>query len=210
MRVINAIDPATAQRIRDRIAGKPLRVEPAKPKRAQPVKCLVHTSYRLDAERGMHTLQLPIAFNRAEYNAGRTPQHMRARWVKEKREMVWFAMHAFMPTFARCIPEGISLRVAHIEFVRLGLLKLDDDNLVAAFKAVRDALCSFLVWGDQCDENIRQIGRADDILKQRGVTWTYRQQKCEANPRLYGVRLILHCAPRLDVQSPDSETSPTS
>lgn len=195
-RMLNAISPELAQRVRDRIAGKPLRVEAAKPKKADPVKCYVEQSYRVDSERGTHTLQLPIAFRSAEYNADRTPWHMKQRWVKEKREMVWLALHSFMPTFARCIPDGISLRVAHIEYVRIARSKLDDDNLVAAFKCTRDALCSFLVWGDQCDENIRKIGQADDILKKRGVTWSYRQQKCESNPRLYGVRIILHCAPR--------------
>lgn len=192
-RVLNALDAATAQRIRDAIAGKP-QLREAKPKKAEPVKCYVSQFHKFDPAKSTHTLQLPIAFRTAEYNAGRTPPQLRARWVKEKRELVWRVMHAHMPTFARCIPEGISLRVTHIEFVRIGLRALDDDNLVAAFKAVRDALCSFLVWGHECDENIRQIGRADDILKQRGVSWSYRQQKCESNPRLYGVRLILHCA----------------
>lgn len=195
MRVINALDPETAARVRAAISGKP-QLKEAKPKRREPVKCFVGQFHKFDPVKSTHTLQLPIAFRTAEYNAGRTPPALRARWVKEKRELVWSAMRAYMPTFARCIPEGISLRVTHIEFVRIGLKALDDDNLVAAFKAVRDALCSFLVWGGECDDNIRQIGRADDILKQRGTTWSYRQQKCESNPRLYGLQLVMHCAPR--------------
>lgn len=201
-RPINALDRETASRIRDAIAGKP-QLRAAKAKKTEYPKCMVGQFHRFDPRHSTHTLQLPIAFRTAEYNAGHTPHALRARWVKEKRQMVWNAMRLHMPTFARCIPEGISLRVTHIEFVRIGLRKLDDDNLVAAFKAVRDALCSFLVWGGECDENIRQIGRADDILKQRGVSWSYRQQKCESNPRLYGVRLVLHCTPRsLDNNQP--------
>lgn len=192
-RVLNQLDADTAARVRAAISGKPILKE-AKAKKAKPVKCYVGSFHRFDPLKSTHTLQLPIAFRTAEYNAGFTSPALRARWVKEKREMVWAAMHAHMPTFARCIPEGISLRVTHIEFVRLAIGKLDDDNLSAAFKAIRDALCAFLVWGHECDENIRQIGRADDLLKQRGVSWSYRQKKCESNPRLYGVQLILHCA----------------
>ena len=194
--VINRMSAETAALVRARIAGKPLPPAIVKVKKSQPVKCYVSQFHKFDPRHSTHTVQLPIAFRTAEYNAGHTPHALRAKWVKEKRELVWRVMHAYMPTFARCIPEGISLRVTHIEFVRIGLRELDDDNLVAAFKAIRDALCSFLVWGHECVENIRQIGRADDVLKQRGVKWSYRQQKCASNPRLYGVQLILHCAPR--------------
>jgi hypothetical protein len=192
VKVLNAIPRENAADYRRVLTGQPLK----RIKRKEPVKAYVSQFHKFDPRNSTHTLQLPIAFRTAEYNAGRTHPALRARWVKEKRELVWRVMHAHMPTFARCIPEGISLRVTHIEFVRIGMRKLDDDNLVAAFKAVRDALCSFLVWGHECDENIRQIGRADDILKQRGVSWSYKQQKCERNPRAYGVKLVLHCAPR--------------
>lgn len=204
-RVLNALAPETAALIRAHIAGKPMPKAIAKaPKRTALPKCFVSQYHKFDPRDGSHTLQLPIAFRTAEYNAGRTPPALRAKWVKEKRELVWLVMQKHMPTFARCIPEGISLRVTHIEFIRLGLRSLDDDNLVAAFKSIRDAACSFLVWGSECGENIRQIGRADDILKQRGVSWSYRQQKCSSNPRLYGVQIKLHCAPREERQSEPS------
>jgi hypothetical protein len=87
-------------------------------------------------------------------------------------------------------------RVRQIEFVRLAINKLDErDNLPAAFKAITDATCSYLVHGSECRAHIKTIGRADDILDKRGLTWSYRQQKCESNPRLYGVRIILHVSP---------------
>lgn len=195
-RVLNSIPRENAADYRRVLNRKEL---PAlKRKRKEPVKCYASQFHSFNPARGTHTLQLPIAFRTAEYNAGHTPHALRAKWVKEKRTLVWRAMHAYMPTLARCIPEGISLRVTHIEFVRLGLRALDDDNLVAAFKGIRDAVCSFLVWGGECDDNIKQIGRADDLLKQRGVSWSYKQQKCASNPRAYAVRIVLHCAPRSD------------
>lgn len=192
-RVLNSIDPATAERIRDAISGKP-RLKTAKPKRAEPVKCYVSQFHKFDPAKNAHTIQLPIAFRTAEYNAGRTPPALRARWVKEKREMVWLALHSYLPLWATKAEERERLR--HIEFVRIGMRKLDDDNVVAAFKAVRDATCSFAAWGGGCFEAVRSIGQADDQLSKRGTTWAYRQIQCESNPRAFGIRIILHCAPR--------------
>lgn len=230
-RIINAIDQATAERIRAAISGKPMLKE-AKPKRSQPVKCYVSQFHRFDPAKSAHTVQLPIAFRTAEYNADHTPFALKARWAKEKKVAVWIALHAYFPkmragsvtfnrikphelkscepSYVKFIPDDESAvrsfcasaramrersRVRHIEFVRIGQRKLDDDNIIAAFKAVRDATCSFLVRGSDAANHQLGIGHADDKLKKRGVTWSYRQQKCEANPRLYGIRLILHCAP---------------
>jgi hypothetical protein len=188
-RVLNAIDPETAQRIRDRIAGKPLRVEPAKPKRVQPVKCYASQFHKFDPAKNTHTVQLPIAFNRATYNTSRAPWYLKEKAVKEIRETVWLALGAYLPNF-----DGA--RVLRMEFVRIAINKMDTkDNLPAAFKAVVDATCSFLVWGSDAPSHVRAIGSADDKLEQRGVTWTYRQMQCESNPRLYAIRIILHCTP---------------
>lgn len=186
-RLINAIDAATAQRIRDAIAGKP-QLKDAKPKRSQPVKCYVSQFCSFDPKRDSYTIQLPIAFRTAEYNADHTPMYMKAKWVTEKRTAVWLALGVYLKSFDRT-------RVRNIEFVRIGTRRLDDDNVVSAFKAVRDATCAYLVWGDEAPSHLNAIGRADDKLWQAGVRWTYRQQKCESNPRLYGIRIILHCAP---------------
>jgi hypothetical protein len=108
--------------------------------------------------------------------------------VKQMREAVWVACAAYLQSFDPA-------RIVRIEFVRIANNKLDSDNLSAAFKAIRDALCAFLVWGNAASDHIRAIGSADDKLEQRGVSWSYRQQKCESNPRLYGIRIVLHCKP---------------
>lgn len=200
MRVLNAIDPATAQRIRDRIAGKPLPpVAKPKGKRAEPVKCYVSQFHKFDPRNNSHTIQLPIAFNRATYNTSRAPWYLKEKGVKEMREMVWLALDAYMRDMRAPAAEEERGRVRHMEFVRIAVNKMDEkDNLRAAFKSVVDATCSFLVWGEQAYQHVKAIGSADDKLEQRGVTWTYRQQQCESNPRLYGIRIILHCAPRSD------------
>lgn len=187
-RVLNQLDPDTAARVRAAISGKPVLKE-AKPKRSQPVKCYVPQLHRVYTETSTHVIQLPIAFRGEEYNAKRTPWYLREKWVKEKREAVWLAMQAYLPRF-----DVDQLR--SMEFVRIGLKKMDGkDNLRAAFKPIVDATCSRVRWGDACWENIKVIGSADDWMEQRGIEWTYRQQKCESNPRLYGIQIILHCAP---------------
>jgi hypothetical protein len=187
-RVLNAIDPQTAARIRAAINGKP-QLKEAKAKRAQPVKAYVSQFHKFDPRNNSHTIQLPIAFRTGEYNAERTPWYLREKWVKEKREAVWLALMAYLPSF-----DGE--RVQRMEFVRIGLKKMDEnDNLRAAFKSIVDATCSWAVWGREAPAHIQAIGKADDKLERRGVTWTYRQQKCESNPRLYGIRIVLHCTP---------------
>lgn len=188
-RVINAIDADTAARIRAHISGKPSPQAVAKPKKTQPVKCYVSQFHKFDPAKNAHTIQLPIAFNRANYNANRLPWYMKEKAVKGMREAVWLALGAYVP----------NLRGEHVramEFVRIAINKMDaKDNLPAAFKAIVDATCSRLVWGDEAPAHVRAIGYADDKLEQRGVVWTYRQHQCESNPRLYGIRIVLHCAP---------------
>jgi len=188
-RMLNAIDPETAQRIRDRIAGKPLRVEPAKPKRQQRVKCYASQFHKFDPAKNTHTVQLPIAFDPAMYNAGRVPWYLREKYVKTMREAVWLALSSYLRTFDRT-------RIVRMEFVRIGVKKLDSkDNLRSAFKSIVDATCSWVEWGDEAPKHVRAIGYADDRLEQRGIEWTYRQQQCESNPRLYAIRIVFHCTP---------------
>lgn len=187
-RVLNQLDPDTAARVRAAISGKPMLREP-KAKRAQPVKCYVTQLHRVYTETSTHVIQLPIAFNCANYNTSRAPWYLKERAVKSMRETVWLALAAYVPSL-----RGEDVR--SMEFVRLAINKMDErDNLPAAFKAIVDATCSRLAWGDDAPSRVKTIGRADDILEKRGLTWRYRQQKCESNPRLYGIQIILHCAP---------------
>lgn len=205
MAIINEIPRENAADYRRVLNRKEL---PAlKRKKAGP-KCLASQYHKFDPRTNTHTLQLPIYFEGFTYNATndvyyirlgngrRVPRSKRADAAKEKREMVWKAMQLHMPGYAKCIADGYGMRVQHISWIRLGLKQLDDDNLQSAFKSTRDAVCSFLVWGANSDKNIRKIGKADDVLKERGVTWDYLDRKCESNPRLYGVQIKIRCAPR--------------
>lgn len=192
--VINRIDPETAADIRAAISGKP-RLKTAKPKKPQGIKCMVSQFHSFDPRHSVHTIQLPIAFKGAEYNAGNTPQYLRSKWATEKRDHTWLALNAYFPRMRTDAAERE--RVTHMEFVRFGVKKLDaKDNLRMAFKAIVDATCSFLRWGADAPLHLRAIGSADDYLEQRGVSWDYFQQKCPSNPRLYGIQIKLHCAPR--------------
>lgn len=181
-------------------------------KRKKGPKCLASQFHKFDPRTNTHTLQLPIYFESFTYNAEndtyyvnvggrRLRRSKRADAAKAKREMVWKAMNLHMPGLAQCIAAGYGLRVQHISWVRMGLRQLDDDNLQAAFKSVRDAVCSFLVWGTNSQANVRKIGKADDVLKERGATWDYLDRKCETNPRLYGVQIKIRCAPATTEQS---------
>lgn len=208
MRVLNAIPRENADDYRRLLTRKEL---PALKRKAGP-KCLVSQYHAFDPQRSTHTLQLPIYFESFTYNAEqrdtytiwvntpagrqRITKSKRAEAAKKKRKLVWDAMSMHMPGYAQCIAAGYGMRVQHISWIRLGLKQLDDDNLQSAFKSVRDAVCAFLVWGANSKANIRKIGKADDVLKERGVTWDYLDRKCESNPRLYGVQIKIRCAPR--------------
>ena len=208
MAIINSIPRENAADYRRALNRKEL---PALKRKKGP-KCMVSQYHRFDPRTNTHTLQLPIYFEGFTYNAKshdtyyvrssftgrRIPRSKRADAAKAKREMVWKAMNLHMPGWAGAIATGHGMRVQHISWIRLGLKQLDDDNLQAAFKSVRDAVCAFLVWGgkSQTKTNVRKIGKADDILKERGATWDYIDRKCESNPRLYGVQIKIRCAPR--------------
>lgn len=202
-RVINALDPDTAARVRAAISGKPVLKE-AKAKRAEPVKCLVSEFHKFDPRANAHTIQLAIHFQSFEYNAeshdmyiGRdgSPRSKRADAAKKKKKTVGKALARYLPRWLD--DEEERARLVHIEFVRIGMRKLDDDNVWIAFKAIRDRTCSFAAWGRKSEEDHYQriIGQADDILQKRGVTWRYRQIQSPSNPRAYGIQIILHCAP---------------
>lgn len=69
-----------------------------------------------------------------------------------------------------------------IVFVRMAARKLDSDNLVAAFKPIRDQVCCWLAGDNALD------ARADDGTRS-GYVFEYRQQP----QRLNGVRVELSC-----------------
>lgn len=202
-RVINAIDAATAQRIRDAIAGKP-QLRGAKPKAERKPKCMCSQFKSYSPTTGAHIVQLPVYLGQEQIREFVPPPNMSGERVKKvlyaKRREYVKLRDGVANDMARYFPNGLE-GLTSIQYVRFSMYaggpkEMDDDNVSAVFKPVRDALCSVAYYGSAWRQHIDTIGNADGYLKQRGVKWLYRQAKCAGNPRRHGIQLILHCAPR--------------
>lgn len=203
-RVINALDPDTAARVRAAIGGKPVLREP---KAAKPYKPKAMCSqYYVETVRELgtrHVVQLPVYLDQAQIKAVVPPPGMSAEKVKRmvhaRRRAYVLLRNGVANDIEHYFPNGVEGLHA-IEYVRFSMYaggpkEMDDDNVVAVMKPVRDALCSVAYHGAAWRQHIDTIGNADGYLKRRGVTWLYRQAKCPGFPRLHGIQLILHCVP---------------
>lgn len=201
-RVLNALDAETAARVRAHIAGKPVPLAVAKPKQERKPKCMCSQFKKYNPTNGSHIVQLPVYLDQTQIKEFVPPPNMSGEQVKRvlfgRRRDYVKRRDGVAADIERYFPNGLpNLRA--IEYVRFsvyagGPKEMDDDNVGAVFKPVRDALCSVAYHGSAWRQHIDTIGNADGYLKQRGVTWVYRQAKCAGNPRLHGIQLILHCA----------------
>jgi hypothetical protein len=202
-RVLNALDAATAADIRAAISGRPnLKAAKAAPSPKQP-KCMCSQFHKFDPPTNRHTVQLPIYLGQEQIKEFVPPYGMSGdrvtKVLRAKRYAYQKLRNGVGVDIERYFPNGIETLTA-IQYVRFSMYaggpkEMDDDNVSAVFKPVRDALCSVAYYGSAWRQHIDTIGNADGYLKQRGVTWLYRQAKCAGNPRLHGIQLILHCAP---------------
>lgn len=96
---------------------------------------------------------------------------------KKLRERTAYAL-ALIPV--RQVTEHLRVPARKIVFVRLAPRKLDTDNLVASFKAIRDQVCCWLQGQNST------AARADDGMRS-GYEFSYHQQ----SQRLSGVRVEL-------------------
>lgn len=205
--VRNAVPPETAALIRARIAGKPLPPAIAKaPKEPGKPKCMCSQFHRYNPENNSHLVQLPIFLAQPKrFVPPRKMTGAQIKWrLKCEAEEYEELRDGITADIQRYMPNGIR-GLQRIEYVRLSSRagssnEMDDDNLAACFKVVRDAVCIYARWGSEWLRHKDAIGHADGYLKQQGVKWTYRQQKCSANPRLHGIQIVLHCAPRMTEQ----------
>lgn len=204
-RVLNAVyDAEQAARIRAHIAGKPVPLAAAKPKAARKPKCMCAQFKKYNPANSSHVVQLPVYLGQEQIREFVPPPGMSGDKVRKvlyakRREYVQLR-DGVANDIERYFPNGLEGLTA-IQYVRFSMYaggpkEMDDDNVSAVFKPVRDALCSVAYHGSAWRQHIDTIGNADGYLKQRGVTWLYRQAKCVGNPRLHGIQLILHCAPR--------------
>ena len=83
----------------------------------------------------------------------------------------------------------------HIQLVRFGPSAFDDDNLRGSMKHVRDAVCAWIVRGDEFSEKDRRgIGKFDDQVLTTGkgkVTCEYSQEPYQSDRTLRGIAIVL-------------------
>jgi hypothetical protein len=96
-------------------------------------------------------------------------EHWRTR-VKRKKEMKRAVIFMWRNAQIRNIKPPVVIKL-----VRQAPRRLDDDNLVAAFKTIRDAVADLIIPG-------LAPGRADD---KEGLQFSYEQEKSKK----YGVRI---------------------
>jgi hypothetical protein len=145
---------------------------------------------KLEREDG-YELQLPIKTEASNANGNR---HI----AYKKRSAQFDAVLAACQTQLRAMDRE---RVCTIDLTRIGPRPLDaHDNLPQSFKHVVDAVCSWLVRGDDFDEkDRRRIGSFDDQLIGQGkVSCRYAQLTHEIDRSLYGVRIRFRLKPKSD------------
>lgn len=91
------------------------------------------------------------------------------------------AVHALAPIEVQEVTRFLGGPARRLRFVRLAPRRLDDDNLAAVFKPIRDQVCCWLK-GDNTPS-----ARADDG-KRSGYTFEYGQQQQKS----YGVRIEVY------------------
>jgi hypothetical protein len=134
-------------------------------------------------------LQLPIKTEASNVNGNRHRAH------KLKVGQIDTVLCACQTQLRRMDRERVNV----LDLTRIGPRPLDaHDNLPQSFKHIVDAVCAYLVRGDDFDEqDRRRIGVFDDQLIGKGlVTCRYAQLTHELDRRLYGVRIRFHLRPK--------------
>lgn len=203
-RMLNAIAPETAALIRAEMSGKPTPkpIAPA-PKRKR-VKCLCSQYKKYDPAKDRYIVQLARFIEQPKRVQLRKGMDMAAvqRLVGQINREYAVARDSTAEALELYFPKGMPA-LGVVEFVRFssragGTKQMDGDNLETAFKPIRDGLARYARDGRAWRQHKGTLGQADGWLEQRGSSWVYRQEKCPGNPRLFGIQIILHCAPRVE------------
>lgn len=196
MRVINSIDAETAADIRAAISGKP-RLKAAKAPKVRKGPKLLLSEYSAVKHNGtVLVVQRAIAFDPAMWHHTDLPRWRKNQLIEAERDgTINYLLHSFPKWAADPVERA---RVRHIDFVRIGGRGLaKHDNLRTAFKYVVDGTCGVVLWGFEVTQRTRnEIGQADDRLEERGLGWSYLQEKSQANPRGFAIQIRLHLEPR--------------
>lgn len=147
-------------------------------------------------EDNVYTLQVPVLVQSA--NAGG------AKWSKEGMVAEQKARtFGYLNRMLRSMAEDAALRkrIVGLTMVRISPKEgLDEhDNLGHAFKAVTDAVCTWILFGDKSHE-CKNVGNSDGkVLKKRSgkgsgwVKWNEPQQVTDAeHSKAMGIRILLH------------------
>lgn len=186
--LLTRCNPLEAEKLRKLIAGErePAKGKPKAPKRtSKRAVQLVEKVLRFDEAGDTLILQLPLYLGREMYNTGGAPGWLKSKTARKHIDLTLEALRDKLPTYSRDAECRAGIR--GVTFVRLSPSTLDDDNVPAAFKHVRDATFAWLVHGDN-DFNRKAIGHYDATVKQGKHTCQYEQSKHDA----HGIQIRLH------------------
>ena len=199
--IINRMSQETAALFRAQLHGKPAPKLKSAKRVGPKVMCQEYFSH--NPQTLVALLQLPVYVDQQQIREFVPPARLSGEQIRNvlraRRKGYVDRRDVTAAKLEHYFPHGI-LELRMIEFVRFSMYaggpkEMDDDNLSAVFKPIRDALCAYAWHGREWRKHIDQIGNADGYLKQIGVTWLYKQKKCASNPRAHGIQLRLHCAP---------------
>lgn len=146
-------------------------------------------------EDNVYTLQVPVLVQSA--NAGG------AKWSKEGMVAEQKARtFGYLNKMLRSMAEDAALRkrIVGLTMVRISPKELDEhDNLAHSFKAVTDAVCTWILHGANADE-CKSVGASDGkVLKRKSgkgtgwVTCNEPQQVTDTeHSKAMGIRILLH------------------
>ena len=190
MALLTRANPLEALKLRALISGESKPTKPKAPKRkGKPAGVLVEQLCWVDGVTQAVMVQLPIRLDRDQYNAGWVPHWTKTKTAQGQINTVLLALRTQLRTLSgdRYARE----RFRSIVLVRISPARLGDDNLIAAFKHVRDGVCAWLKCGDD-DFDRRTIGRFDDDVNQPGgIACYYAQTTCQRDKRAHGIQIRL-------------------
>jgi hypothetical protein len=148
--------------------------------------------YARSFDGGDFELQLPMIIHAQHGYAKSRNRHYAGQVAAQHKERVLLALRSLCRDVDRT-------RIGAVTLTRVSIGRMDDDNLRAAFKNVKDAVAAWIVNGETEFERAN-IGRFDGQLdKQTGAfQWHYAQSTNDENVKRHprkkpqGIRIRLH------------------
>jgi hypothetical protein len=137
-------------------------------------------------------LRLPI-YTQADNAHSKGVPHLRYKRAARQIDGVIMSLQANCRDINRHLITGILL-------TRVSARRLDShDNLRQAFKHVVDAVCAWIVKGDDFEQSDRRtIGKFDKIIETGRLKCEYDQTVHHLNPKCHGIRIALYLATHCD------------